>query len=319
MKNYLLTLLLTLGTLNADLVEMFRTQGIQSVQQYLEKQLTKKEYWAKYLENKDVSQGYYETIQYVLVCQKDTSNLKVYHNDTTQFKKLFDHNVLVGENQGDKKIEGDKKTPTGAYDLTKKLKNLDPFYGPLAMVTSYPNLYDKIQKKNGHGIWIHGVPQNDKRDNYTKGCIALENSDIKALDTKINLDKSILIISDKYIDKISKKDISIVLGEIFSWKETWKQSQIKKYLSFYSNKFKRNNGMDIKQFKRYKTTIFSRKEKKKIVFSNINIMPYPNSQNKKMFRVVMDEDYRTANYQFKGKKELFIELLDNKMKILTES
>ena len=30
--------------------------------------------------------------------------------------------------------------------------------GQLAFVLSYPNTYDKVQGKNGHGIWIHGSP-----------------------------------------------------------------------------------------------------------------------------------------------------------------
>ncbi len=319
MKNYFIIILLLLSSLQADLVELYRTKGIQSVQQYLETQLTKKEYWNKYLENKDVSQGYYETIKYILVCQKDTNNLKVYEKDTNKFKKLFEHTVLVGKNSGDKKTEGDYKTPTGTYDLVSKVKKLDPFYGPIAMVTSYPNLYDKIQKRNGHGIWIHGVPKNETRDDFTKGCIALQNSDIKSLDEQINLNKSILIISDNNFDSVSKEDISTLLSEIYLWKQSWKESKLKKYLEFYDKSFKRNNGMNFKQFKNYKKQIFNKKENKKIILSKINIMPYPNNQNKKMFRIVMDENYKTAHYQFNGKKELFIELINDKMKILTES
>jgi len=318
MKNYLILLLL-FTSLNADLVELYRTKGIQSVQQYLENQLTKKEYWNNYLKDKDVSYGYYETIKYILICQKDTNNLQVFEKDTNEFKKLFEHKVLVGKNMGDKKTEGDYKTPTGAYELTKKVQNLDPFYGPIAIVTSYPNIYDKIQKRNGHGIWIHGVPANEKRDPYTKGCIALQNQDITNLDQSIKLDKSILVISDKDLEHVSKDDISTLLSELFLWKKSWKQSDISNYINFYSNEFKRNNGMNLEQFKKYKKSIFSRKEKKKIILSKINIMPYPNNQNKKIFRIVMDENYKTVNYRFKGKKELFVELVNNKMKILTES
>jgi murein L,D-transpeptidase YafK len=318
MKNYLILLLL-FSSLNADLVELYRTKGIESVQNYLEEQLTKKEYWDKYLQNKDVSQGYYETIKYVLVCQKDTNNLKVYEKANNKFKKLFENTVLVGKNSGDKKAEGDYKTPTGTYDLLKHIQNLDPFYGPIAMVTSYPNLYDKIQKRNGHGIWIHGVPQNETRDDFTKGCIALQNDDIKSIDKQINLNKSILVISDSKIQTVSKEDISTILSSIYQWKETWRKSQLEQYLDFYADDFKRNNGMDLNQFKNYKKHIFNKKEKKKILLSKINIMPYPNNQNKKMFRITMDENYKTANYRFQGKKELFIELINNKMKILTES
>jgi murein L,D-transpeptidase YafK len=76
--------------------------------------------------------------------------------------------------------------------------------------------------------------------------------------------------------------------------------------------------MEIKQFKYYKERIFSKKEDKKIEFKNINIVPYPNSLNKQMFKVLMDEDYKTKYYTFNGRKELYIELKDNKIKILAE-
>lgn len=319
MKNYLLLIILLGNILHADLVDLYRTQGIESVQKYLEKQLTKKDYWNNYLKNKDVSRGYYESIKYILVCEKSLNILKVYKKDMDQFKKLFENNVLLGKNDGDKKVEGDHKTPTGTYDLTQKLEKLDPYYGPLAMVTSYPNLYDKMQNKNGSGIWIHGVPENEQREEYTKGCIALDNDKIKKIDTKIKIDESVLVISENDMKNVSKEEISTILGQLHKWKETWKESDIHSYLDFYANDFKKSNGMGLEQFKKYKTMIFNRKEKKKIIFSNINIMPYPNEDEKNMFRILMHEDYQTKNYQFNGKKELFIELVDNKMKILTES
>ncbi len=320
MKYYFLTFILLFNIAQADLVELYRTQGIESVQAYLEKQLTKKDYWNEYLKNKDVSRGYYESIKYVLVCEKNLNNLKVYEKDMDQFKKLFENNhILLGKNDGDKKVEGDHKTPTGTYDLTKKLEQLDPYYGPLAMVTSYPNLYDKIQNKNGSGIWIHGVPENETREEFTRGCIALDNDQIKKIDNQIKLDESVLMISEDNMQNVSKEDISLILGQLHKWKQSWKESDIEEYLNFYSEEFKRSNGMNFDQFKKYKTIIFNRNEDKKIIFSNINIMPYPNNKKKNMYRILFHEDYKTRNYQFNGKKELFIELEKNGMKILTES
>lgn len=37
-----------------------------------------------------------------------------------------------------------------------------------------------------------------------------------------------------------------------------------------------------------------------------------------MFKVLMDEDYKTDVYSFNGTKELYIELKDNKVEILAE-
>ncbi len=52
--------------------------------------------------------------------------------------------------KGDKKTEGDLRTPIGVYDLVKKISNVDEFYGPLAFVISYPNIYDRYKENTSH-------------------------------------------------------------------------------------------------------------------------------------------------------------------------
>lgn len=315
---FTLFLLLFTNFLFADLVDIYRTQGIDAVKLEIEKELMKKSYWDKHLKNKDIKHGYYESIEYVIVTQKDQKKLQLHRLKDNKFETLMTKDVFIGKIKGDKKTEGDLKTPTGAYSLTTKITKLDQFYGPMALVTNYPNAFDKAQKKDGHGIWIHGLPYDNKRDDYTKGCIALENGSLQTLDKNINIKNSVLIIGDKEIQEISKKDISTILSGIFSWKDAWKQSDLKNYLSFYNDDFKRGNGMSLSGFKKYKKRIFEKNEKKNIELSNINIMPYPNSLNKIMYKIVMDEDYKTRTYKFEGKKELYIELENNRMSILAE-
>ena len=300
-----------------DLVELYRAKGIQAVEKELTNQLQTKNYWDLTLQKKDVSKGYYESIQYVMMCQKDLKDIRLY--DTKLEKEEFNSDVFVGEVDGDKKVEGDLKTPIGAYKLTRKITNLDPFYGSLALVTNYPNNFDKSLGKTGHGIWIHGLPFNQERDDYTQGCIALDNEKIKTLDSKISLKKSILIVSEDKLEEVSKDDISIVLSNIFEWRDAWKESDIDAYLSFYNKDFKKSNGENLVKFANYKKRVFSKNEKKQIEFFNINIMPYPNDMNKKIYKVVMDELYKTRTYKFDGKKELYLEILNGKISILNES
>lgn len=304
-----------------DLVELYRLKGISQVQEELDKKLQNKEYWSEYLKDKDVSKGYYESIEHVLVCKKDEKSLKLYSKKNKDFKEEFSQSVFIGKGKGDKKIEGDLKTPVGTYELTNKLtKNLDPFYGPLAFVTSYPNAYDKLQNKNGHGIWIHGLPKDGEREEFTQGCIALKNGSIKKLNKKFNFKNSILMIQEKGDIPVSVDDISLVLSQVYQWRESWKNSDIDTYLSFYSNDFRKYDGTRFEQFKNYKTRLFNRNEDKTIQFKDINIMPYPNLKDKKLFKVMMKQRYSTKYYKSNDIKELYIELNDeNKMKILTES
>ena len=301
---------------NINIVDTYRKDGINEVEKLINIKLKDKEYWKNYLKNRSTKNGYYESLKYLIICDKNIKNIKVY--DTKKDEIIYSSKVIIGKNLGDKKKEGDLKTPIGVYKLIEKLDKLDPFYGPFALKSDYPNDFDRSLNKTGHGIWIHGVPNNEKRDPYTKGCIALENSNLKTLDSSIDIKKSILVISEKDNLKTTKNDIATILSSIYTWKEAWKNSDFKTYSSFYSKEFKRKNKSTLDKFLAHKKRLFEKKEKKIIRFKNINIIPYPNDLNKNMFQIIMDEYYKTKTYKYIGKKELFVEIVNNKMEILTE-
>lgn len=307
-----------LNLYSKDLIDLYRTSGIKSVEKEILKNLKDKDFWEKYLSEKYVDLGYYESKKYVIVTQKELGELSLYKVDKNSYDLMLRDKVITGENEGDKIIEGDKKTPEGVYELLSKKDRLDQFYGPFALVTSYPNTYDKTLKKTGHGIWIHGMPLNGDREKYTQGCIALDNPQLKQLDEKIKLKDAVLITSASEFKVASKQDLALILSSIYKWANAWKTSDFNKYILYYSKDFKRYDGMEFGDFKRYKKRIFSKNERKIINFSNINISPYPNSKNKTMYRVIMDEYYKSPTVRFEGKKELFVEIIANQVKILAE-
>lgn len=303
----------------SDLVDLYRLQGLNAVEKKLEESLKDKEYWNNYLKNKNVDLGYYETKKYVILTHKMKSELALYEINNHESNLITRNSVIVGEKEGDKYLEGDKKTPEGVYELTGKKTKLDQFYGPFALVTSYPNTFDKSLDKKGHGIWIHGMPlKNEEREKYTRGCIALDNPQLEKLAENIDLNNAVLLTSNDEFEKANKDEIALVLSSIFNWKDSWKRSDINKYLKFYSDDFKKYDGSDFKKFSRYKKRIFRKKERKRIHFSDISITPYPNSLNKRMFKIIMDQIYKSPTVNFKGKKELFLEIVNNEVKILTE-
>lgn len=300
-----------------DLVQVYRDKGLSEVEKRLNDTLTKYEYWQYYLSSKDISNGYYESIRYIMICEKDLKDMRIY--DAKKKMNLFSSSVYTGKINGDKHKEGDLKTPVGAYSLTKKLTDVDSFYGPLAITTNYPNIYDKVRGKTGHGIWIHGLPTDERREEFTKGCIALDNGNIKRLDRTININNSMLVISESEFIQATKEELSAALSSLFSWKKAWENGDYDKYISFYDKKFKRTNGQNFAKFKKYKKRIFSKNEAKTIEFSNINVIPYPNESNKKIYKIVFDELYKTKSYTFEGKKELYVQIKENRFLILTES
>jgi murein L,D-transpeptidase YafK len=89
--------------------------------------------------------------------------------------------------EGDKKKEGDFRTPEGRYLLDLRNPNSDYF---LSIHVSYPSADDRREAQQngvdpGGAIMIHGQPNEPKRSetyyktqDWTNGCIAVSNSDM---------------------------------------------------------------------------------------------------------------------------------------------
>lgn len=313
-----LLLLFTVNIFAKDLMEIYRTEGINAVEQELQKNLKEISFWKSYLENRNVDYGYYEYNKYVIVAEKNQKKMKLFEYKNSDYKEISKDSMIIGEIDGDKLLEGDKKTPEGVYDLVQKRTGLDQFYGPLALVTSYPNSYDRSLNKKGHGIWIHGMPLNGDRESFTQGCLAIDNDKLEIMDRNLNLKRTVLLTSSGETKKATKDDIAIILSSIYAWMDAWKYSDIESYLSYYSKDFKRANGSDFNLFKAQKRDIFAKNESKKINLFNIDISPYPNLENRDLYRAIMDEEYESPSVKFYGKKELVLEIKNNKIEILTE-
>ncbi|MBU0721253.1 L,D-transpeptidase family protein [bacterium] len=312
-------LLMGLSLHAGDIFNDYRLYGIKHVEKQMDIELTKKEYWLHYLKDKDTKFGYIESYSSILTCNKDKSVLSLYKlddNKTFGFKK--DYSAFTGKIKGDKSKEGDLRTPVGVYHITKKMYDVDSFYGPLAFVTSYPNTYDDYRGKNGSGIWIHGLPTEQERDEFTKGCIAINNAQIECLDRRIDIDNTLLIIHEKANTKeISKEIFASILSQLFSWRYSWLYNDISGYLNFYSSDFIRSDKMDFEQFKKYKTRVFNKNEEKSIIFTNIAIIPYPGIND--VYQITFKEQYSSESFTFVGDKTLMVRLDDTSaMNIFTE-
>ena len=303
---------------DTQFLTQYRLNGIEGLEKRLDKELASQTYWKNYIKDKDTKFGYIESYTNVLTCNKSKSDLLVYVKDANNTYKLHkDYSAFTGKMKGDKNTEGDLKTPVGVYDLVRKISNVDEFYGPLAFVTSYPNIYDKYKGKTGKGIWIHGLPLHEKRDKFTKGCIAIGNKHIECLNKNLDIQKTLLIINEQCnYTKASKEELAMVLSQIYAWRYAWKYNNLDDYLNFYSPDFIRFDGMKFERFKRYKKRIFAKNEKKSIIFKELNVVPYPRHEH--TFKVIFQEFYKSDSFTFHGKKTLIVTLENSKIKIITE-
>lgn len=100
-------------------------------------------------------------------------------------KVLKEYDIQLGGNPiGPKQFEGDKKTPEGAYLISRR--NPNSLYH-LSVGISYPNDADLGFAKAagmlpGDNIFIHGQPDWTKVDgDWTAGCIAVTNKEIEQI------------------------------------------------------------------------------------------------------------------------------------------
>jgi L,D-transpeptidase catalytic domain len=109
-------------------------------------------------------------------------------------------NIKLGDAPvGHKRFEGDEKTPEGQYTINGR--NPASSYH-LSLRVSYPNAQDRAYarskgKSPGGDIFIHGQPNGSPikrlQNDWTDGCIALSNAEIKLLWKQVDNGTPILI------------------------------------------------------------------------------------------------------------------------------
>ena len=115
-----------------------------------------------------------------VVVYKERHKMYLMHNDTV----LERYNIELGfAPTGDKKIEGDGKTPEGEYFINRRNPN-SAFY--LSIGISYPNTADRAEaralgKPTGGDIFIHGGrrPGDSKDADWTAGCISVSDRQMR--------------------------------------------------------------------------------------------------------------------------------------------
>jgi len=325
-KLILLSLLTTFPLFSQDLLEIYRNKGAEAVIDQLEKRLGSEKYWLQKLKDingTNLKWGYYEGKRDILVCVKDKKILSLYKvNGSTNTLHLIDKIKVLTGLPGEKRKEGDRKTPIGVYRLKKILKKVDQFYGPFAFETSYPNPLDRSQHRTGHGIWLHGVPLKGKREsNTTKGCIVMPNPLLRRLRTEIDYRKTYLLVAEKNVTTATKGEIAKILAFLYRWRRSRNENNFTLYKKFYSPQFKTPEGKGLKTFFRKKKGAFERGRKTQILFKDIAIVPYQtlHPTHSKIFQVDITELHPTKHNSFVRKpKRLYIKLTNSTPKIILE-
>ncbi len=257
-----------------------------------------------------------------LVLDSTKSTLFVFENSGKTPRYVADYYVTIGKNGLEKLREGDKKTPVGVYHVVSRLPKdkLTDFYGSGAYPISYPNEWDQMRGRDGHGIWLHGTP----RDTYSRpprasdGCIVLTNQDLETLAARLQIGSTPIVITDS-IDWAKPAEVETLRAELAasveSWRRDWESRDTEAYLRHYAKKFS-SNGLNLAQWSAQKHQVNSGKSWIKVRVSEVSLLLYPGNED--MAVATFDQDYASSNLSNRMMKRQYWIRENNKWRIVFE-
>ena len=184
-------------------------------------------------------------------------------------------------------------------------EKLDEYYGNGAYTLNYPNALDKIKRRNGSGIWLHGLPKGkDHRPlQDSDGCVVLSNAMFDSLGRYVDLQRTPIILDDG-LEWVNGEEIAERRKEleqaIEGWRQAWSAIDNDRYLAYYADDFT-DLKKDLTAWKRYKRRIHRNKSHIKVGVSELSLVDYPGEKDMVLARFY--QRYRSSNFRAAGWKE----------------
>jgi hypothetical protein len=144
----------------------------------------------------------------------------------------------TGRNDGPKQVEGDGKTPEGIYFATRNVT--PPYiaarYGSRALPLDYPNRIDRLHRRGGSAIWLHGTNQ-PLMANNSNGCVVLENHHIDQAAQYIVLKRTpIIIVSGLtwWTEQKAQQAARKILAAVEQWQAAMMYGSYSEYSRWYT-------------------------------------------------------------------------------------
>ncbi len=259
--------------------------------------------------------------KYALVVDTSRSTLFVYENVNGKPRYVTDFYVTIGKLGTEKVYEGDQRTPIGVYFVQADLprEKLADLYGIGAYPLSYPNEWDRRNKRTGSGIWLHGTPSNtySRPPRASNGCVVLANEDLKKLSGYLKIGVTPVIISNslEVMKENDQTEREALQEQIEQWRKDWANLDTAAYLSHYAPDFASGN-MDYASWASQKKLVNSAKSWIKVGLDKVSIFTYPGRSD--MAVVNFEQDYSSNNLSNRMKKRQYWIKQDNRWQIIYE-
>lgn len=248
--------------------------------------------------------------RYALLADASRARIYLFENVDGEPRLLRDFYMTIGRNGVEKRVEGDKRTPIGVYTLSGQLprNTLTDFYGSGAFPISYPNEWDRLQKRTGYGIWLHGTPP----DTYSRpprasdGCVVVTNPDLVELSQFID-DGTPVVLADQveWLDRQAWETLrDEMLGKVRQWQRDWEAREADTFLRHYSATFLQAEGPSWAESKRRN---IENKNWIRVSLSNLSLFLYPGEA---MAVATFRQDYSSDRFNSSGDKRLYLRLDD---------
>ena len=247
--------------------------------------------------------------KHVLLVDASRWRLYVYENTPDGPRLVADYYTTLGKRGIEKLREGDQKTPIGVYAVTSSIpgSKLPDLYGWGALPISYPNEWDRLRGRTGHGIWLHGVPA----DTYARapwasdGCIALANPDMEELARRVEIGATPVIIAERLewvAPEIVQSERAAFMRELEAWRASWESRDSARYLAHYARGF-RSDSMNLEAWSAHKRSVNAGKLWIKIGLSGVSV--FRSSGKDDLMVVTFEQDYRSNNLSQKARKRQY--------------
>ncbi len=258
--------------------------------------------------------------KHIIIVEKSTQKLFIYSNYNARPISTF--KITTGKKKGQKFFEGDLKTPEGIYYFRRtlsgnQLPKIDD-YGEKAFTMNFPNPIDKLERRKGSGIWLHGANDSNKVDTAysSRGCVVMKNKDLNKVSKYVFLNDTPIFVYNNIeynTEEEIKKKRKIFLTNFKNWKESWENKNIDGYINSYFPFFRYNN-MDLDQFKRYKNRLNKAYKFIRLKLSDITIYSFKN-----YYYTSFNQLYISDKNHFFSKKIQYWYTSDMKPKIAFET
>lgn len=211
----------------------------------------------------------------------------------------------TGQLTGDKELEGDLKTPEGIYFVVQRIGSGLEFlkYGNEAYTLNYPNPVDKLRKKTGYGIWIHGRGE-PLTPLQTQGCVALNNDDLASIGgllvpgTPVALTESFIQSQER-----GSKDAavaSLLEKRVQAWAKSWGQRSTAMFDFYDKEAYGLAQGEPFSRFQTQKERLF-----KQLPWIDNSIRDIRVLQGPGYWVTWFYQDYRAPNLSTSGVRRLY--------------